>query len=510
MSKTGKIRQPVVAVMGHVDHGKTTFLDAIRGARVAEKEVGGITQNTRAHEITLKSGNKITFIDTPGHEAFSAMRKRGVLVTDFVLLMVAADDGVQPQTKESIKFAQENNVPIIVVINKIDIEGVNTQKIKSELASYGVQVEDLGGDVLCFEISAKNKIGLDELLEGIELLAEVNELKPGTLDEGIVAKAFVLESIFDKHLGNIGICIIKGGSIEPRLFGVSSSGYFKIRSVLNEDFKPVESASESQPAWITGLKQPLNTGEMLYFVLNENEAKALFEQLNNKEEQETQEIDPESIFAQMILQREEEKQGINQKSLKIILKAQTQGTLEAILKQLDKLETEEAKIEVMYSATGNITEDDVFRAKTAKAIIASFQLSPDNKTLQIAKREKVLIRNYEIIYEMIDELAEALDALADNFEEEIELARAIVKKVFVLSDGSRVAGCEVKSGTFVKGYRVWVERGDDEVGRGKIVSLKQGKNEVREVKKGLECGIMIDPQIEIEEGDEIVAYRVEK
>ncbi|GIW58859.1 MAG: hypothetical protein KatS3mg086_144 [Candidatus Dojkabacteria bacterium] len=511
MSKTEKIRQPVVAVMGHVDHGKTTFLDAIRGARVAEKEVGGITQNTRAHEITLKSGNKITFIDTPGHEAFSAMRKRGVLVTDFVLLMVAADDGVQPQTKESIKFAQENNVPIIVAINKIDIEGVNTQKIKSELASYGVQVEDLGGDVLCFEISAKNKTGLDELLEGIQLLAEINELKPSTLDEGILAKAFVLESIFDKHLGNIGICIIKGGSIEHRLFGVSSSGYFKIRSILNEDFKPIKSASESQPTWITGLKQPLNTGEMLYFVQNENEAKSLFEQLKNKEEEEkAQEIDPESIFAQMLLQREEEKQGINQKSLKIILKAQTQGALEAILKQIEKLETEEAKIEVLYSATGNITEDDVFRAKTAKAIIVSFQLSPDNKTLQIAKREKVLIRNYEIIYEMIDELTEALDALADNFEEEIELARAIVKKVFILSNGSIVAGCEVKSGTFVKGYKVWVERGDEEVGRGKIVSLKQGKNEIREVKKGLECGIIIDPQIEIEEGDEIVAYRVEK
>jgi translation initiation factor IF-2 len=512
MKKEKKVRQPVVAVMGHVDHGKTTFLDAIRGSRVAEKEAGGITQNTRAHEVTLPSGNKITFIDTPGHEAFSTMRERGVLVTDFVLLIIAADDGIQPQTKESIKFAQDNKVPIIVAINKVDLEGVNTQKIKSQLSNFGVQIEEYGGDVLCYEISAKNKIGLDKLLEGIELLAEIHELKGSLIEEGLLAKAFVLESVFEKHLGNIGVCIVKAGKLNNKAYGVSESGIFKIRALYDENLKTVNDVLESQPVWISGLKKPLNTGEIVYFVETESEAKSFLHEKLKKDESREQHkpLDTESLFAEMLLKKEEEKQGISQKKLNIILKAKTQGTIEAILTQLDKLETEEAKIEILYHNTGIINEEDIFRAKAAKAIIVSFQMKPTNQILQIAKTEKVLIRNYEIIYEMIDELSDALDALADNFEEEIEIARAKIKKIFVLSDGTIVAGSEVISGTFVKGYKVWVERGDLEVGRGKITSIKQGKNETKEVKKGLECGIIIEPQIELEEGDEIVAFRVEK
>lgn len=511
--KTPAFRQPVVAVMGHVDHGKTSFLDAVRGARVVDKEAGGITQNTRAHEVTLQSGNKITFIDTPGHEAFSKMRARGAQVTDFVLLMVAADDGIQPQTKESISFAQENNVPIIVAINKIDIDGVKTEKIKKQLANFDVQIEEYGGDTLCFEISATKKIGLNALLEGIELLSEIQELQPSPVKDKTQAEAFVLESVLDKNIGNIAVCIMKAGSVNTRIYGVTKNTYFKVRAYFDEDQKPMQSVKESQPVWITGLKEPLQTGEILYFVSDEKQAKEMQKTLEDDAkaaEEASQKLDAESLFAQMLVQREEKKQGTEQKELNVVVKASTQGTLEAVIAQLEKLETEDAKINILYSDTGEVTEEDIFRAKAAKAIIVSFQMPPRSNIMNIAKTERVLIRNYEIIYELFDEIEDVLGGLADNFEEEIEIARAKIKQVFTLSDGTAVAGSEVKSGTFVKGYKVWIERKDEEVGRGKVISLRQGKNEVREVKKGLDCGIMIDQKIEFEEGDEIVAFRVEK
>lgn len=511
--KSSSFRQPVVAVMGHVDHGKTSFLDAIRGARVVDKEAGGITQNTRAHEVSLKSGNKITFIDTPGHEAFSAMRKRGAQVTDFVLLIVAADDGLQPQTKESIQFAKDNNVPIIVAINKIDIEGVKIEKVKQQLSSFDVLIEEYGGDTLCFEISATKKIGLNELLDGIELLAEVNELKPNVVKEGSLAEAFVLESILDKNIGNIAVCILKAGKLEKRVFGVTKDNIFKVRAYLNEELKQVSVVKESSPVWITGLKSSLNTGDKLYFVEDEKQAKLLQQELNLDEKaalDSSQKLDAASLFAQMLVKREEKKQGINQKELNIIVKTSTKGTLEAVVAKLSKLETTDAKVKILYSETGDVTEEDIFRAKAAKAIIVSFQQPPRSNVMNTAKTERVLVRNYEIIYELFDEITEVLGGLADNFEEEIEIAKAKIKQVFVLSDGTAIAGSEVLTGTFVKGYKVWVERGEMEVGRGKVVNLRQGKNEVREVKKGLECGIMIDQKLELQEGDLIVAYRVEK
>lgn len=519
-----KFRQPIVTVMGHVDHGKTSFLDAIRGTKVADKEAGGITQNTRAHEVITKNGNRITFIDTPGHEAFSNMRSRGTQVTDFVLLMVAADDGVQPQTKESIEFAKRNNVPIIVAINKIDLAGVNLQKIKTELSSFGVTIEEYGGDVLCYPISAKNKTGLDELLEGIETLTELNELKHGQVREDTLAHAFTLESNFDKKIGNAALCILKAGSLNERVFGVTAHSYFKVRAYLNESQRPLNSVHESAPFWVTGLKQTIPTGEVIYFVADEKKAIDLQKALENerKVKEESPEIppelDPESLFAQMLLQREEKKQGLEQKVLNVIVKTLTQGTLEAVIDQLNKLNTSDSKVNILAKGTGGVTEDEINRAKLAKAIIVTFQLPLSSKLENIAKREKVIVRNYEIIYELIDEISDVLDSLEEPQEEEIEIARAKVKQVFVLTNGDIVAGCEVTKGIILKGYRVWVERSLNpqteekvEIARGKITSLKQNKNEVKEVKKGMDCGILIDPNATgIEVGDDIVAYKIEK
>jgi translation initiation factor IF-2 len=515
--KQQKIRQPIVAVMGHVDHGKTTFLDSIRNARVAEKEHGGITQNTRAHEVSTKSGFNITFIDTPGHEAFSQMRERGARVTDFVFLVVAADDGIQPQTKESIKFAKDNNVPIIVGINKVDIEGVQIERIKKELSSFDVVIEEYGGDVMCFEISAKNKKGLDEVLEGIELMAEVQELKPHEPKEGVIAEAFVMESNLDKHKGYSALAILKSGELNDRYFGVTASSTFKVRAYIDENGKQVNSVSESQPFTVIGLKEDLPTGEIINFVNDDKAAKELQENLakgvisEDEPVEDAEPIDAEEMFAKMLMEKEEKKEGVEQKSLNIVLRASTQGTLEAVLGELQKLETEESKVVAVQQGTGPVTEDDLNMAKVARAIVIGFQVDIPTSIMGIARRSKVLVRQYEIIYELIDEIADVLDSMDEPREEEITFATAEVLQVFTLSDGSQVAGCKVTDGKFLKGYKVKILRKDEEIATSKVTSVRQGKNEVKEVKKGSDCGMLLNPTVDsLEEGDVIQAFRVEK
>ncbi len=503
--------------MGHVDHGKTTFLDSIRGTRVADKEAGGITQNTRAHEVVRKSGFRMTFIDTPGHEAFSKMRERGANVTDFVLLIVAADDGVQPQTKQSIEFAKKSKVPVIVAINKVDISGINTQKIKTELSSFGVAVEEYGGDTMCFEISAKNKMGLEELLDGIELLSEINELKSAEVKYGSNGEGFILESNLDKRLGNVALCILKAGNLPKSTFGVTKQGVFKSRAYLDEAQKPMAEVHESAPFWITGLKETVNTGDTIFFFEDEAKAKDFHQQITKDEISEysdATEMDAESLFAQMLLKQQEDMAGISQKELNVVVKSSTHGTLEAIIAKLETLSTEEAKVNILFSGTGNVTEDEISRAKLAKAIVVTFQLPTPNNIVSIARQEKVLVRNYEVIYEMFDEVQEVLNSIGEPQVEEIEVARAKIKQLFTLTNGDLVLGSEVIKGTMLRGYRIFVERvikGEKyEVGRAKISSLRVRKDEVKEVKKGLECGIILDTKIEgITENDEVVAYRVE-
>lgn len=513
--KNIETRQPIVAVMGHVDHGKTTFLDSIRQANIADKEHGGITQNTRSHEVQTKSGFKITFIDTPGHEAFSKMRERGARVTDFVLLMVAADDGVQPQTKESIEFAKEHKVPIIVAINKVDIEGVKLEKIKQELSSFDVLIEEYGGDVMCFEISALKKKGLDEVLEGIELLSEINELKEREPKEDVVAEGFVMESQLDKHMGYSAVAILKAGKLDKRMFGATSSQIFKVRAYMDESGKPTKEVHESQPFTVLGLNEDLPTGEIINFVKDDRTAKRIQAELKSGEidedKSETTELDAEALFAQMLVEREEKQQGVEQKELPVVLRASTQGTLEAVVAEIEKLETDESKIKVIKQGTGQISPDDIEMAKVAKGLVIGFQTPMKNSIQALGRQQRVLVRNYEIIYELIDDLAEVLDSMDQPREEEIDMATAKVKEIFILSNGDQVAGCAVTDSKFVKGYSVKAVRGDEEIGRAKLTSVRQGKNEVKEVKKGNDCGLLLSPAIgDLQEGDEIIAFRIEK
>ena len=509
-----EFRTPIVAVMGHVDHGKTTLLDSLRGASVVETEAGGITQNTRAHQIVTDSGNKITFIDTPGHEAFSQMRERGAEVTDIVLLIVAADDGLQPQTIESIKFAQETGTPIIVAINKVDLKVKTLDKVKSELANQDVSIEEYGGDVMAFEISALKKTGLKELVEGIELFAEVSELKSNKVqNENTTAEAYVLESQLDKKMGSVALCILKAGKLAGREAVVTSEHTFRTRALLDEFQKPVKEVHESDPFWITGLRKPLETGETIYFTENEKVAKELQRTIFRETETEavTSEVSTSDLIAQMFQQQTEASEGVEQKSLPVVVKSATQGTLEAVLNELDKLNTEDVKLNILEASVGAVSERDIERVKIAKGIILAFQLPINKKITDIARRERVLLRNYEIIYEMLEEVEAAMEGLLEPAEYEVEVARATVKQIFTLTDKSIIAGCEVTSGTMTRGYDAWVERGEEEVGRGKIANLRILKDEVKEVKKGFECGILISPTVEeIAEGDEIVAFKREK
>lgn len=514
-------RTPVVAVMGHVDHGKTTLLDTIRGTRVAATEHGGITQNTRAHQVTTKSGKKITFIDTPGHEAFSAMRSRGAQVTDFVLLVVAADDGVQAQTKESIKFAKSSGTPIIVAINKVDAPGADIAKIKRELSSFDILVEEYGGDVMSFPVSGLKNEGVTELIEGIELYAEVHGLKDYELEANLAGEGFVMESATDKRLGSVALCILKAGKLSGRTFGVYGNEYFKVRTFLDQHQKPVTDVEAGDPFWVTGLTSAADTGAVLRFVSDEKLAAKLaadYEAPVEAEQATTSEDAGDDMLAFLLGQREAIREGNEQKVLNVVVKASTQGTLEAVTHELQKLTDDEKTIRIISSATGEVTEADIRRAASAKGIVISFQSRIDPKLERIARQEKVIVRNYEIIYEMIDELTGALEGLIEPEEVEVEVARARVKKVFTLSDGSIVAGCQVIKGTLLKGYTVYVERPREstpdaiaEIARGKIRVLKQQKDDIREATKGQECGILIEPQPEgIQEDDEIVAYKVEK
>lgn len=514
-------RIPVVAVMGHVDHGKTTLLDTIRGTRVAASEHGGITQNTRAHQIVTKSGAKMTFIDTPGHEAFSAMRSRGAEVTDFVLLVVAADDGVQAQTKESIKFAKESGVPVVVAINKIDAAGADIPKIKRELSSFGVLVEEFGGEALAFPVSALKNQGIEEMIEGIQLLIEVNGLKQAEASTDVLGEAYVMEAASDKRLGQVALCILKSGEISGKAFGVYADQYFKVRTFLDQNQKPVTEIKAGDPFWATGLEQTVGTGEIIKFVSEEKAAKALASEFVPEEvveEEVALSEDADDLLTLLISQRDAVREGTEQKMLNVVVKASTQGTLEAVVHELAKLGDAEKTVRVVDSGTGDVTEADIRRAAITKGIVISFQSKLDPKLEKLARQEKVVVRNYEIIYEMVNELTGALDGLIEPEDEEVEVARAKIKKVFTLSDGTIVAGCEVVKGTMLKGYPVYVERPQDstddaiaEVARGKIRGLKYLKDDVREIKKGQECGILIEPApAGIEEGDEVVAYKVEK
>lgn len=518
MAKTSKIenklntnsfRAPVVTIMGHVDHGKTTLLDYIRKTNIAEREFGGITQHVRAYQINFE-GRPITFIDTPGHEAFFAMRERGAKITDIVILVIAADDGVMPQTKEVINLWKKMGTQLIVAINKIDAPGANIDKVKRELSIEGVLVEGYGGNIPFVEVSAKNGTNIDKLLELINLVTEINELDKFVelSNADFTSEAIVLESYMDKSLGPVATVIIKSGNVKRGEFAVGGSIYGKIRAILNDANKTIDSAVESMPVKIIGIPKVLEVGEIIRTYVLENKAREVSKEKSfNEQKQEVKEKFSKSNLASFFNQQDNTE---DIKKLNLIIVADAKGSLEAILHSLNKIEVPGVELKILESRTGNINQGDIDTAKLRGGIILAFNIKVDPKISKLAEDSGVLLREYKIIYEMFEEIEGAMLGLVAPTSEEEIVGEGTVLQIFQLSDGKYVTGTRVTKGKIVKGYQIYVTRKGERVHEGKISSLKHNKDEVKEVTLGMDCGIIIEPNIELQTADKIFVYKVVK
>lgn len=492
-------RPPVVTIMGHVDHGKTTLLDTIRKTNVASGEAGGITQAIGAYQIEY-NGKKITFIDTPGHAAFTEMRARGASITDIVIIIVAADDGVMPQTKEAIDHAKAAGVPIIVAVNKIDKPTANVERVLTEMSASGIQPEAWGGDTMFVNISAVTGEGIDDLLDRILLLSEISELKANPKR---YASGTVIESKVDKASGVIANILIQNGTLRLGDPIVVGSSYGKIRTLKNDRGENLVEASPSMPVSITGLTESPAAGDKFMAFENEKKAKSIADQ-RKVNEQEKKRGPKTSLSLDDLFNRVKE----GEKEINIILKADVKGSEEAVKNSLLKLDVEGIKINVIRSGIGTISESDISLAEASNAIIIGFNIRPDNKTTEVAKDKGVDIRLYNIIYKVVEEMEAALKGkLEPEYEEKI-LGTAEVRKLFKFSKVGTIAGSYVTSGLIRKGASARVVRDGVIVNESTIATLAREKDQVKEVKQGLECGITIDSFNDIKEKDVIEAYEM--
>ncbi|SNX55474.1 translation initiation factor IF-2 [Thermoanaerobacterium sp. RBIITD] len=497
-----RLRPPVVTVMGHVDHGKTSLLDAIRKTKVTQHEAGGITQHIGASVVEI-NGKKIVFLDTPGHEAFTAMRARGASVTDIAVLVVAADDGVMPQTIEAINHAKAANVPIIVAINKIDKPNANPDRVKQELAEQGLVPEDWGGNTICVNVSAQKKIGLDDLLEMILLEAEMLELKA---NPNRSARGTIIEAQLDKSRGPVATVLVQKGTLKTGDIIIAGTAYGKVRAMFDDKGRKIKKAAPSIPVEVLGLSDVPEAGDILVVLDDEKKARSISEKRKEKQREEEikqkQKISLDELFNQI-------KEG-NVKELNLILKADVQGSVEALKKSIEQLSNEEVRIKVIHGAVGAITETDVMFASASNAIIIGFNVRPDGNAKSLAEKEKVDIRLYRIIYDAIDDLKAAMKGMLEPEFKEKELGKAEVRAIFRVPGVGNVAGCYVTEGKITRNADIRVVRDGIVIFEGKISSLKRFKDDVKEVQEGFECGIGIERFNDIKEGDVFEAYQMEE
>jgi len=501
-----KPRPPIITVMGHVDHGKTTLLDYIRNTRVTEREAGGITQHIGASvvEVDTSEGKKtLVFLDTPGHEAFTAMRARGAQVTDIAVLVVAADDGVMPQTVEAINHAKAAGVPIIVAINKIDKPGANPERVKQELTQYGLIPEDWGGDTIMVPVSAKTGEGVDELLEMIALQAELMELKA---NPDKPARGVVLEAKLDKKRGPVATLLVQSGTLRVGDAIVAGLYAGKVRAMFDDKGNPVKEAGPSIPVEVLGLDGVPLAGDKFVVVKDEKTARKIAEKRQELARESALEkekkISLEELFSQM--------QAGEVKELNVVLKADAQGSIEAIRKSLEELSTDEVKVKIIHAGVGPITENDVMLAAASNAIVIGFNVRPDSAARKAAEREKVDVRTYRVIYDIVDEVKKAMQGLLAPEEKEVYLGSAEVRATFKIPKVGTVAGCYVKDGVIRRNAMVRLVRDGVVVYEGRIASLKRFKDDVREVQAGYECGVGLENFNDIKVGDVIECYTVEK
>ncbi|MCF8028184.1 MAG: translation initiation factor IF-2, partial [Desulfobacteraceae bacterium] len=495
-------RPPVVTIMGHVDHGKTSLLDVIRHSKITEKEAGGITQHIGAYRVPYENGD-IIFLDTPGHEAFTAMRARGAKVTDLVILVVAADDGVMPQTIEAIDHSKAAGVPIIVAINKIDKPGADLDKIKRELAEKDLVPEEWGGDTICVPVSAKQETGLDELLEMVLLQSEVLELKA---NPNKLARGFIVESKLETGRGPVATVLISEGTLHTGEPVVSGIYYGKIRAMFDDMGKAVKDAGPSYPVEIIGLSGVPMAGDELMAVADEKDAKQVsehrMEKQRSKDLSKTTRMSLESLYEKM--------QEGEVKDLNLIIKADVQGSIEALRDSLTKLSTDEVKVNVVHSAAGTIHESDVSLAAVSNAIILGFNVRPSAKVSHLAEDENVDIKYYNVIYNAIKDIKDAMVGMMDSRFEDRVLGRAEVRQVFHVPGTGSVAGCMVLEGKIQRGQPIRLVRDGIVIHEGKLASLKRYKDDVREVTHNYECGMGIEKFNDIKIGDIIESYWLEE
>ena len=496
-------RPPVVTIMGHVDHGKTTLLDAIRSSKLVDKESGGITQHIGAYRV-FHNKRAITFIDTPGHEAFTQLRARGAKVTDIVILVVAADEGIMPQTREAINHARAAGVPIIAAINKIDKPEANPDKVKQQLQKEGLLIEEWGGDVISVEVSAKEKKNIQELLEMILLLADVIEIKA---NPKVKAQGVVLEARLDAKKGPLATVVIQNGTLSVGETFVSGTSYGKVRALNDEHGKMIKNAGPSVPVEILGFSDVPQAGDFFQAVNNQGEARAIISYRLARTATKAGVKKPAHVTLDDLFKKLEDGEI---KELAVIVKADVQGSVEVLMELLPSLSTEKVKINIIHAATGTITESDILLASTSNAIIIGYNVKPGPKIEEIAQKENVEIRAYRIIYQLTDDIKKALAGMLEPVIKETFLGRAQVRRIYRIPKVGVIAGCYVSDGKIVRNAEIRVIRNKDVVHRGRIASLKHLKENVTEVKKDYECGIGLASFKEIQEGDVIEAFLMEK
>lgn len=498
VSDNAEQRPPVVAVMGHVDHGKTTLLDAIRGAQVAKGEAGGITQHISAYQI-VHNDRAITFLDTPGHEAFAAIREHGAHLTDIAIIVVAADDGIKPQTLEAIRFARKAGARMIVAINKIDKEGADANRVKQQLAEQNLLVEEWGGDTVVVEVSAKNKTGLDKLLDMVLLVADVEDFRADV--EG-PAVGLVIEAHLEQGRGPIANALIEEGTLKVGDFVVAGTTYAKVRTLNTTDNKPLKQAGPSTPVVITGFKSLPEFGDEFTVVKDEKVARSQSEKAaqNNARSSSSDMTSRELI---RIINRNNKLQELN-----IIVRADVQGSLTSVIDSLKALDTDEVSVRIVSSGVGNITENDIHAAGSSGAIIYGFNVTAPTNVKRLASRDKVTVRLYNVIYELIDDVKEGLSALLAPEIIETEMGRLIVRGIFKTTKTDIICGGEVTKGKLVTPSLARVLRGDEEIAQVEIVNLKRGPQDAKEVQEGEMCGVSLKTtsKLDLQEGDRLEAF----
>jgi len=495
-------RPPVVTVMGHVDHGKTRLLDAIRQTNVMDTEAGAITQHIGAYQVTVDD-QKITFLDTPGHEAFTAMRAHGAQITDIIILVVAADDGVMPQTQEAISHARAAGVPIVVAINKIDKPEANPDRVKQQLAEAGLLIEEWGGDTVCVAISAKEKTGIKELLENLLVVAEVEELKANPAGQ---ASGVVVEAEMDRTRGPLATVLVNSGTLKPGDTIVVGGTWGRVRAMLNDTGKQIKKAGPATPVEILGLDSVPQAGDIMTAVTGEPQAQALLAK-RRREMEERATVAAKSVSLHNLYDKISSGQV---KGLNVILKADVQGSIEPILSSLERLSTDEVQVRILHSGTGNVSESDVMLAAASNGLIIGFGVGTDEGARRLASTEGVDIRQYDVIYNVIDDVEKALKGLLEPEYVEVIDGHAEVRAVFSAAKGTQVAGLYVLDGKINRNSSVRVRRGEEVIADTTVSSLRRFKDDVREVAAGYECGVAVKDFADFQVGDRLEFYRMDK